>query len=94
MIFVRHGFETEETTNAELQALLDEGGKGEICTELGAVLTASARSLPPPDEVYAHQINRVASNLARGGRIPRESGRNPARRHATCGAAALRTCGS
>ena len=51
MIFVRHGFETEETTNAELQALLDEGGKGEICTELGAVLTASARSLPPPDEV-------------------------------------------
>jgi hypothetical protein len=27
MIFVRHGFETEETINAELQALLDEGGR-------------------------------------------------------------------
>ncbi|MFL5991369.1 MAG: hypothetical protein ACJ73W_05170 [Rubrobacteraceae bacterium] len=56
MIFVRHGFETEETTNAELQALLDEG-EGEICIELGAVLTASACSSPPPGEVYAHQIN-------------------------------------
>jgi hypothetical protein len=57
MIFVRHVFETEETTNAELQALLDKGGKGEICTELGPVLTASACSSPPPGEVYAHQIN-------------------------------------
>jgi hypothetical protein len=57
MIFVRHVFETEETTNSELQALLDEGGKGEICTELGPVLTASACSSPPPGEVYAHQIN-------------------------------------